>query len=45
MKAGVKMFAEFEKEKMLNDEDLYISAFDNNSASTEASHVDDSCCC
>lgn len=39
------MFAEFEKEEMLNDEDLYIGAMDNGSASTYASNVSDSCCC
>ena len=39
------MFAEFEREEMLNDEDLYIAAFTNDSASTFASHTDDSCCC
>ena len=26
------MFAEFEKEEMLNDEDLYINAMNNDSA-------------
>lgn len=39
------MFAEFEKEEMLNDEDLYITAFTNGSATTDASYVSDSCCC
>lgn len=28
------MFAEFEKEEMLNDEDLYINAMNNDSASS-----------
>lgn len=45
MMKGYNMFAEFEKEELLNDEDLYIGAFDNDSGSTFASHVDDSCCC
>lgn len=39
------MFAEFEKEEMLNDEDLYINAINNDSASSYASNVSDSCCC
>ena len=39
------MFVEFEKEEMLNDEDLYINAMNNDSASSYASNVSDSCCC
>ena len=39
------MFAEFEKEEMLNDEDLFIGAFNSDSASTDRSNVSDSCCC
>ena len=45
MKGETDMFAEFEKEEMLNDEDLYVAAFTNDSASTNASNVSDSCCC
>lgn len=45
MKGGTDMFTEFEREEMLNDEDLYIAAFTNGSASTDASNVSDSCCC
>lgn len=30
---------------MLNDEDLYINAMNNDSASSYASNVSDSCCC
>lgn len=39
------MFTEFENEELINDEDLFVSAFDNGSESSERSNVSDSCCC
>lgn len=37
------MFVEFEKEEMLNDEDLYIEVFSRKSEAMAS--CTDSCCC